>query len=115
MKTMMLFAAASVLPGAGATTAAPAEPAFDPKPYWENNCAFCHGLEGRADTKAGKKIHAVDFTDPKNQEKFTDEQMFKTIKEGVKDKSGRFTMKPAENVTDPDIKALVAYVRTFRK
>ena len=63
----------------------------------------------------GRKIGAMDFTDPKNQEKFSDEQMYKTIKEGVKEKDGKFKMKPAENVTDEQIKALVAYVRNFKK
>jgi cytochrome c551/c552 len=41
--------------------------------------------------------------------------MTKAIKEGVKDKAGKVAMKPAENVTDADIKALVAYVRAFKK
>lgn len=76
---------------------------------------MCHGTNGRADTKAGRKMGAIDFTDPKNQARFTDEQMFRTIKDGVKDKAGKYTMKPAENATDEQIKALVALVRSFKK
>jgi cytochrome c551/c552 len=113
MKTPLLLAASCALIGVAYSAAADAP--FETKAYWEKNCTMCHGVEGKADTKAGKKIGAIDFSDPKNQEKFSDEQMFKTIKEGVKDKSGKFTMKPAENVTDEQIKLLVAHVRTFKK
>ena len=113
MKSTILFAAAIALTGAALPAAGDAS--AETKQYWEENCAMCHGVQGKADTKAGKKMGAIDFTDPKNQEKFTDEQMFKTIKEGVKDKGGRLKMKPAENVTDEQIKSLVALVRSFKK
>lgn len=113
MKKTLLLAAAGALTGVAFSAAG--DPPFETRPYWENNCASCHGVEGKADTKMGKKIGAIDFSDPKNQEKFTDEQMFKTVKEGVKNKGGKFTMKPAENVTDEQIKSLVAHVRSFKK
>ena len=113
MKPSLLLAAAFALTGVASPAAE--NPPFEIKQYWEKSCASCHGAEGKADTKAGKKIGAIDFSDPKNQEKFTDEKMFTAIKEGVKDKGGKFTMKPAENVTDAQIKLLVAHVRTFKK
>jgi len=89
--------------------------AGDAKEIFEKQCVKCHGKEGKGDTPAGKKMGAANFTDPKVQEKFTDEQMFKTIKEGVKDKDGKLKMKPAENVTDDDIKGLIKIVRGFKK
>ena len=113
MNKIILLGPAVIVIGAAAFAAG--EPPGGISQYWEKSCASCHGMEGKADTKAGRKIGAIDFTDPKNQEKFTDEQMFKTIKEGVKDKKGKFTMKPAENVTDEQIKSLVAHVRAFKK
>lgn len=113
MKTLLTFAAAVALSGAAVALGDELPAAV--KQVWEKDCAKCHGLSGKADTKAGKMIGAIDFTDPKNQEKFTDEQMFKTIKEGVKDKKGKFTMKPAEKVTDDQIKELVKFVRSFKK
>jgi cytochrome c553 len=113
MKTSMLLAAALSLTVVASSAAG--ESPFETKQYWAKNCATCHGVEGKADTKAGKKIGAINFTDPKNQERFTDEQMFKTIKGGVKDKDDMFTMKPAENVTDEQIKLLIAHVRAFKK
>lgn len=109
----MLLAAALALPGVASPAAG--DSPFETQPYWEENCSKCHGVDGKADTKMGKKVGAIDFTDPKNQDKFADEQMFKTIKEGVKDKAGRLTMKPAENVTDEQIKSLVALIRSFKK
>ena len=89
--------------------------AGDVKETFEKQCVKCHGAEGKGDTKMGKKIAAADFTDPKVQEKFTDEQMFKAIKEGIKDQEGKIKMKPAENVTDDEIKALIKLVRAFKK
>ena len=83
------------------------------KEIYVKQCTKCHGAEGKGDTKAGKQMGAADFTDAKLQEKFTDEQMFKVIKEGVKDEKGKIKMKPAEKVTDDEIKALVKLVRSF--
>ena len=55
-----------------------------------------------------------DMTDAKVQAAFTDEKAFKAIKEGIKD-GDKTRMKPAEDMSDDDIKALVAYVRAFKK
>ena len=113
MKNVLYVAATCVL--AGPVPLAAGDTPAGTRQYWEEHCASCHGVEGKADTKAGKKIGAINFTDPQNQAKFTDEQMFTAIKEGVKNKSGKYTMKPAENASDELIKSLVAYVRSFKK
>ncbi|MBI2813992.1 MAG: c-type cytochrome [Opitutae bacterium] len=113
MKKSSLFAAACALT-VTATLAAGDAPAGT-RQYWEEHCASCHGVDGKADTKAGKKIGAINFTDPQSQARFTDEQMFTAIKEGVKNKSGKYTMKPAENASDELIKSLVTHVRSFKK
>ena len=91
--------------------------AADAKELFEKNCASCHGKDGKGDTPAGKKLKAQDFTDAKVQEKLKDEEMVKAIKEGIKDKdSGKTKMKAfGDKLTDDDIKALVAYVRSFKK
>ena len=39
----------------------------------------------------------------------------KAIKDGYTDKEGKVVMKPAEGLSDDDVKALVAYMRTFKK
>ena len=89
--------------------------AADPKALWDANCAQCHGKDGRADTKMGKQVSAKDLTDPKVQAAFTDAKATQSIKEGVKDKEDKVVMKPAEGLTDDEIKALVAKVRSFKK
>lgn len=89
--------------------------AADPKTNWANNCAQCHGPDGRANTKMGKQLSAKDLTDPKVQASFTDAKATQSIKEGVK-QGGKTTMKAfGGKLTDDEIKALVAYVRTLKK
>jgi mono/diheme cytochrome c family protein len=89
--------------------------AADPKTNWANNCVQCHGPDGRANTKMGKQLSAKDLTDPKVQASFTDAKATQSIKEGVK-QGGKTTMKAfGGKLTDDEIKALVAYVRTLKK
>jgi mono/diheme cytochrome c family protein len=89
--------------------------AADAKANWAANCAQCHGKSGAADTKMGKQLNAKDLTDPKVQAAFSDAKATQSIKEGVKD-GGKTTMKAfAGKLTDDEIKALVAYVRTLKK
>ena len=82
---------------------------------YDKECTKCHGADGKGDTKMGKKLGAKDYTDPKVQAEVNDAAAFKAIKEGLKDKEGKTLMKPTEGVSDADIKALVAYMRTFKK
>jgi cytochrome c1 len=89
--------------------------AGDAKALYEKDCAKCHGTDGKGETKMGKKLGAKDYTDPKVQAALTDEAGFKATKEGLKDKEGKVLMKPAEGTSDEDVKALVAYMRTFKK
>ena len=88
--------------------------AADAKETWEKNCAKCHGSDGKGDTKMGKKVGVKDYTDAKVQAEMTDDRMFKSVKEGIKD-GDKTKMKPAEGLSDDEIKAMVAYVRAFGK
>jgi cytochrome c1 len=89
--------------------------AGDSKALYEDQCAKCHGLDGKGQTKMGQKLNAKDYTDAAVQANLKDEAGFKAIKEGLKDKDGKVLMKPTEGVSDDDAKALVAYLRTFKK
>ena len=89
--------------------------AADAKALYEQQCAKCHGADGKGDTKMGKKLGAKDYTDPKVQAELKDDAAFKAIKDGLKDKEDKVLMKPIEGTSDDDVKALVAYMRTFKK
>jgi cytochrome c553 len=97
-----------------ATTALTAV-AADAKATYDKECAKCHAKDGKGDTKMGQKLGAKDYTDPKVQAALTDEAAFKATKDGFKDKDGKVLMKPSEGLSDDEIKALVAHMRTFKK
>lgn len=107
-KLLPLLVAGLVLPAVVAWAA-------DVKELYTKECQKCHGADGKGQTVQGKKMGAKDYTDPKVQDALTDEAAFKAIKEGFKSKDGKTLMKPAEGMSDEDIKALVAYMRKFRK
>ena len=94
-----------------AATAARAE---DAKAIYERECTKCHGADGKGDTKMGKKLGAKDYTEAKVQSEMKDDTAFKAIKEGLKD-GEKTLMKPVEGISDADIKALITYMRAFKK
>ena len=89
--------------------------AGDAKAAYEKDCAKCHGADGKGQTKMGAKLGIKDYTDAKVQAELKDETAIKAIKEGLKDRDGKVLMKPAEGLSDDDIKGLVAYMRRFKK
>jgi cytochrome c553 len=82
--------------------------------YWAETCAKCHGEDGKGQTKMGKKLGIKDYTDPAVQAHFTDEEAFLAMKNGLKDEKGKVLMKPVEGISDDEIKALVAFVRSLK-
>lgn len=109
MKKLLILTITMLAAGALTASAASAKENYD------KACAKCHGKEGKGDTKMGQKLGAKDYTDAKVQAAMKDADAFKAIKEGFKDKDGKTLMKPSEDLSDADIKALVAYMRTFTK
>jgi cytochrome c553 len=89
--------------------------AADAKENWEKQCAKCHGADGKGQTKMGQKLGIKDYTDAKVQEEMKDDRAFKSLKEGLKDSEGKTLMKAAEGLSDDELKALVQYVRSFKK
>jgi mono/diheme cytochrome c family protein len=89
--------------------------ASDASATWKANCAACHGKDGNGATMMGKKLNIKDYRDPKVQAIFSDAEAERAIKEGVKT-NGKETMKPfGGRLSDMDVKALVAYIRSFKK
>lgn len=89
--------------------------AADASANWNQHCAACHGKDGSGNTAMGKKLSVKDYRDPKVQAAFSDAEAERAIKEGVKT-GGKETMKPfGAKLSDADIKALVTYIRAFKK
>lgn len=115
--------------GGNTPTPAPATPAANPatggtevaaKPptseeaqkLFKGRCIACHGEDGK-----GKKDfapNAPDFTDAAWQKTKTDEQLVKSISDGIG--QGKGAMPRWKNLLKPEeIQALVTYVRTYTK
>ena len=108
-KTLLLVTAGLLLIGTPTLRAA------DVAENWTKHCGSCHGADGTAKTKAGRMAGAKDLTNGAYQKQFTDEQILQRLKDGVVDK-GKEKMKPFKGtLTDDELKALVAKVRTFAK
>ena len=89
--------------------------AGDATGLWNANCAACHGKDGKGQTMMGHKLQIKDLTDAKVQAALTDEQATKDIKDGVTE-NGQTRMKAfGGKLSDDDIKALVAHVRSFKQ
>lgn len=89
--------------------------AAEAKENWDHSCAICHGADGKGQTKMGQKLGVKDFTDAKVQAGIKDEDAIKTIKEGKKDPDGKTLMKAFDQLSDDEVKALVAYVRSLKQ
>ena len=109
MKKILAIAIAALVAGALSVKAA------DVKENYAEHCKKCHGEDGKGQTKMGLKSGCKDYTDAKVQADLKDDKAFKSIKEGMKD-GDKELMKPfADKLSDDEIKALVAHMRTFKK
>jgi mono/diheme cytochrome c family protein len=107
----LLLCAWQALPASREKTAVEDGESAQTPALFRERCARCHGEDGRGQTVIGRMVNAPNFTDESwwNEEK--DERRFaRSITEG------RGEM-PAfgKKLTRPEIRALAAYVKTFRK
>jgi cytochrome c oxidase cbb3-type subunit 3 len=78
---------------------------------FDDKCARCHGGDGRGQTVIGRMVGAPDFADERWWDEEKDERRFaRSITEG-RGEMPAFGRK----LTRPEIRALAAYVKTFRK
>src|SRR6266513_2966039 len=89
--------------------------AADVKENWEKHCQKCHGPDGKGQTKMGRQSGVKDYTDPKVQEDLKDENAVKIIKEGIVEKDKKKMDPYKDKLTDEEIKALIAYIRSVMK
>ena len=80
----------------------------DTAALYKSKCQVCHGPDGKGDTTAGKKVGAKDLHSPEVA-KVSDAALFDIVKKG-KQKMPAYDKK----LTDGQIKALVAYVRSLK-
>ncbi|HTQ31654.1 MAG TPA: c-type cytochrome [Opitutaceae bacterium] len=97
--------------------ALPASLAFaaEAKDNWAENCSRCHGADGSGQTKIGKKLGVKDYTSADVQAKMTDDDMLKTILQGATIDGKQKMPAYAEKLSADDAKALVGYIRSFKK
>ena len=95
----IVLAAAVFLPGLPASADAG-------KDKYEKICASCHGTDGHADTKKGKKMKAADYREVKElQGADALEHIKKTVRENKKHKS------VTKKVSDEDLAVIAQYVQ----
>ena len=109
MKKLIVIGVALLIAGAASVRAA------DAKENWDKNCAKCHGVDGKGKTKMGEKAGVKDYTDAKVQADLKDEAMTKAIKDGVKEGDKNKMKGFGDVLSDDEVKALVKYVRDFKK
>jgi mono/diheme cytochrome c family protein len=78
----------------------------DAAALWAQHCASCHGKDGSGSTTMGKKLGVKDYT---KSQSFSDAEATNVIK------NGKGKMKAYKQLSDADVKALVAYVRSLKK
>ena len=108
MKKILILTCALLAAGTVSVRAA------DAKETYTKDCLKCHGEDGKGKTKMGEKLGVKDYTDAKVQAEMKDEKMVKAIKEGIK-ADDKTKMKAFTDFNDEEVKALVAYVRAFKK
>ncbi len=92
-----------------ASIAAPAFAQSAGADTYKAKCAMCHGADGLGATPAGKNLKAASFKDP-SIVKAPDAELIAAVKSG-KNKMPAY----AGKLTDDQIRAAVAYIRTLEK
>ena len=85
--------------------------AEDAAKIFNRSCPPCHGKDGQPNAMFTKQ-GVQSFKDAAWQKKTTDAQIEKTIKEG---KKGTMMASFEKQLSEKDITALVAYIRTLKK
>lgn len=82
---------------------------------FNSKCSSCHGSDGKADTMMGKKKKIKDWTDGKTLSALTDDKIKTIMRDGIKEKEGKYKMKPVKNLSDEQMTAIVSYIRLIEQ
>lgn len=105
----IIISSYAAVSGASATPS-PAEPVADGNAIYAAKCAVCHGKDGRG-TPNWRAKGQPDFTDEKWQKSRTDAQIAGITKEG----KGKYMPAFKSKLSDEEIAAVAARIRTFGK
>ena len=83
------------------------EMVLSPRSLYVQNCAKCHGSDGRADTAKGRELDADDLTTSKVQNMNT-AKLIRIITDGKGDMPGM-----GKKLTAAQIRSIAGYVRVF--
>ena len=86
----------------------PALALADGAALFKQNCAPCHGVDGSANTPAGKSLKAKDLRSAEVQKK-TDEQLANQIR------NGKGPMPAFNKLKENEVAELVAFIRALAK
>jgi mono/diheme cytochrome c family protein len=100
IKKIMSLIATIIIASAGAAFGG------DGATLWARNCASCHGKDGSGNTTMGKKLGVKDYS---KDQGFSDAEAANVVK------NGKGKMKAYTQLSNADVKALVAYVRPLKK
>ena len=81
---------------------------------YKQHCSGCHGESGRGDGPGAKNINPkpIDHTNKQYMSALSDQHLFAVVRRGGKD-VGRPAMPPFPNLSDDEIKDLIAYMRSI--
>ena len=101
MKRKMFVFATIIIASAGISVAA------DAAANWSKLCASCHGKDGSGNTAMGKKLGVQNYSKAQG---FSDAEAINVIKNGKGKMKGY-----KDKLSDADVKALVAYIRSLKR
>lgn len=106
----MIAFALALFAQAATPSPAPVHAPLGAKEIWGKRCVFCHGVDGKSQTKKGRQYKAPNFTTPKWQRSTDDSEIVDAVTNGVP----KTKMPPFKDKLSPEeIKSLVPYVRAF--
>jgi mono/diheme cytochrome c family protein len=107
---MIVAAAAVLLAQVPTPSPVPISPKIDAGVVYGRRCAFCHGEDGRGQTKKGLELKATNFTNVEWQKHNSDNEIVKAVTDGIPEhKMPSFK----DRLSPEEIHALVPYLREF--